>query len=206
MSCWESASRNIHSTTLENKKIENQNQHVIFTYNLNRSTCRHWNVQGYQCITLLQKMSGKVSHQRMSLVIWSGWYNTSCWPLLLSYQQDKTKLIIMIWEKKTTDPPILGRKPDLVVINKKKQTCQLVDFIVTTDCRVKIKEREKIQEISGLCQRVKKKRVMEYEGSSKTYHSQHIQNNHKGHRKENGGTKNPRNNWEYQDHRITVIS
>ena len=41
------------------------------------------------------------------------------------------------------DHPILARRPDLVLINKKKRTCQLMDFAIPGDHRVKIKESEK---------------------------------------------------------------
>ena len=38
---------------------------------------------------------------------------------------------------------ISTRRPDLVIINKKKRTCQIVDFAVPADHRVKLKENEK---------------------------------------------------------------
>ena len=38
---------------------------------------------------------------------------------------------------------ISARRPDLIVINKKKRTCKIVDFAVLTDHRIKLKEREK---------------------------------------------------------------
>ena len=43
-----------------------------------------------------------------------------------------------------TDHRILTRKPDVVLINKKKKTCQLTDFAVLSDHSVRIKaKREK---------------------------------------------------------------
>ena len=42
-----------------------------------------------------------------------------------------------------TDPLISDRQPDLIVINKKKRTCRIVDFAVSADQRVKLKESEK---------------------------------------------------------------
>ena len=39
---------------------------------------------------------------------------------------------------------ILVRRPDLVLINKKKRNYHLVNFAISADCSVKIKEREKI--------------------------------------------------------------
>ena len=36
------------------------------------------------------------------------------------------------------------RRPDQVLIKKKKRTCQLMDFTIPTDQRMKIKKNEKI--------------------------------------------------------------
>ena len=38
---------------------------------------------------------------------------------------------------------ILVRRPDLMLINKKKRICNLVDFAIPADNRVKLKESEK---------------------------------------------------------------
>ena len=38
---------------------------------------------------------------------------------------------------------IPARRPDLIIINKKKRTCKIVDFVVLADHRVKLKECEK---------------------------------------------------------------
>ena len=42
-----------------------------------------------------------------------------------------------------TDHLIPARRPDLIIINKKKRTCKIVDFAVPTDHRIKLKECEK---------------------------------------------------------------
>ena len=43
-----------------------------------------------------------------------------------------------------TDHQISARRPDLIIImNKKKRTCKIVDFTVTADHRIKLKECEK---------------------------------------------------------------
>ena len=47
----------------------------------------------------------------------------------------------MLWEFKT-DTLILARRADLVILNKKKITCWIVDFAVSSDHRGKIKENE----------------------------------------------------------------
>ena len=42
-----------------------------------------------------------------------------------------------------TDHLILARRPDLIIIDKKKRTCKIVDFAVSADHRIKLKECEK---------------------------------------------------------------
>ena len=42
-----------------------------------------------------------------------------------------------------TDHLISARQPDLVIINRKKRTCHIVDFAVLADHIVKLKENEK---------------------------------------------------------------
>ena len=41
------------------------------------------------------------------------------------------------------DHLILARKPDLIIINKKKENCKIVDLAVLADHRIKLKESEK---------------------------------------------------------------
>ena len=42
-----------------------------------------------------------------------------------------------------TDHLILARRPDLIIINKNKRICKIVDFAVPADYRIKLKESEK---------------------------------------------------------------
>ena len=42
-----------------------------------------------------------------------------------------------------TDHLISARRPDLIIINKKKRTCKIVDFAVPADHRIKLKGFEK---------------------------------------------------------------
>ena len=42
-----------------------------------------------------------------------------------------------------TDHLISTRRPDLILINKQKRTCKIVDFAVPVDLRIKLKKREK---------------------------------------------------------------
>ena len=51
---------------------------------------------------------------------------------------------------------IQARRPELVIIYKKKKTCCLVDFVVPEDHRVKIKENEKRNKYLDLAKERKK--------------------------------------------------
>ena len=42
-----------------------------------------------------------------------------------------------------TDHLISARRPDLIIIYKKKRTCKIIDFAVPADHWIKLKEREK---------------------------------------------------------------
>ena len=42
-----------------------------------------------------------------------------------------------------TDHLIPARRSDLIIINKKKRTCKIVDFAVPADHRINLKESEK---------------------------------------------------------------
>ena len=55
-----------------------------------------------------------------------------------------------------TDHLIPARRPDLIIINKKKRTCKIVDFAVPTDHRVKLKESEKKDKYLDLAWKLKK--------------------------------------------------
>ena len=56
------------------------------------------------------------------------------------------------------DHLILARRPDLVIINKKKGggTCKIVDFTVPADHRIKLKECEKKNKYLDLARELKK--------------------------------------------------
>ena len=50
------------------------------------------------------------------------------------------------------------RRPDLIIINKKKKRiCKIVDFAVPVDHRIKLKEREKKDKYLDLARELKKK-------------------------------------------------
>ena len=55
-----------------------------------------------------------------------------------------------------TDHLISARRPDLIIIKQKKGTCKIVDFAVTADQRIKLKEREKKDKYLDLARELKK--------------------------------------------------
>ena len=57
-----------------------------------------------------------------------------------------------------TDYLISARRPDLVIVNKKKErTCRIVDFSVPADHRIKLKENKKKDKYLDLARELKKK-------------------------------------------------
>ena len=55
-----------------------------------------------------------------------------------------------------TDHLISARRPDQIIINKKKRTCKIVDFAVPADHRIKLKECEKKDKYLNLARELKK--------------------------------------------------
>ena len=55
-----------------------------------------------------------------------------------------------------TDHLIPARRPDLIIINKKKRICKIVDFAVPADHRIKQKECEKKDKYLDLARELKK--------------------------------------------------
>ena len=55
-----------------------------------------------------------------------------------------------------TDHLISARRPDLIMINKKKRNCKIVDFAVPADHRIKLKESEKRDKYLDLARELKK--------------------------------------------------
>ena len=55
---------------------------------------------------------------------------------------------------------ILARRPDLIIINKKKRICKIVDFAVPADHRINLKESEKKDKYLNLAGELKKLRNM----------------------------------------------
>ena len=55
-----------------------------------------------------------------------------------------------------TDHLILARRPDLRIINQKKRICKIVDFAVSADHRINLKECEKKDKYLDLARELKK--------------------------------------------------
>ena len=56
-----------------------------------------------------------------------------------------------------TDHLITTRRPDLIIINnKKKRICKIIDFLVSADHRIKLKECEKKDKYLDLARELKK--------------------------------------------------
>ena len=55
-----------------------------------------------------------------------------------------------------TDHVIEARRPDLVVVDKKRRTCKIIDFPVPGDSRTEEKDKEKIEKYQDLRRKLKK--------------------------------------------------
>ncbi len=100
------------------------------------------------------------------------WYTHNPAPVL---ENDTHKLL---WDFNIlTDHLIPARRPDLIIINKKKikikRTCKIVDFAVPADHRIKLKECEKKNKYLDLARELKK--TIEHEGDNYTNHDWCIQ-------------------------------
>ena len=66
-----------------------------------------------------------------------------------------------------TDHLISARRPDLIIINKKKRTCKIIDFAIPADHIIEQKECEKKDKYLDLAWELKKK-TMERAGDNYT--------------------------------------
>ena len=67
------------------------------------------------------------------------------------------------------DCVISTRRPDLIIINnKKKSTCKIVDFALTADHWIKLKESKKKDNYLSLARELEKKQTIEHEGDNYT--------------------------------------
>ena len=79
------------------------------------------------------------------------WYMHNPAPVL---ENDTHKLL---WDFNIqTDLLIPARRPDLIIINKKKRICKIVDFAVPADHRINLKECAKKDKYLDLARELKK--------------------------------------------------
>ena len=84
---------------------------------------------------------------------------TSIRPLMHSSAlvlEDNTHKLIWDFDIQT-DHLFSARRPALIIINKKKRNCKIVDFAVSADHRIKLKEFEKKDRYLDLARELKKK-------------------------------------------------
>ena len=63
----------------------------------------------------------------------------------------------LLWDLNIqTDHLIPARRPDLIIINKKKRICKIVDFAVPADHKINLKESEKKDKYPDLAREIKK--------------------------------------------------
>ena len=115
-----------------------------------------------ECSKLAQKVCkarhhwvGKVVHWEMCRKFQfdhtNKWYMHNPVPVL---ENDSHKLL---WDFNIqTDHLIPARRPDLIIINKRKRICKIVDFAVPVDHRINLKEREKKDKYRDLARELKK--------------------------------------------------
>ena len=58
-----------------------------------------------------------------------------------------------------TDHEIGARRPDLVIIDKRDKSCQIIDVAIPEDNGVREKEDEKVEKYQDLAREVRKKGV-----------------------------------------------
>ena len=82
--------------------------------------------------------------------------------------ENETHKIFMEFEIQT-DHLISARRPDLMIVKKKKKrTCRIVDYAVPADHRGKLKESEKRDKNLDLAREFKKPKTMEHERDGDT--------------------------------------
>ena len=124
-----------------------------------------------------------------------------CYMYKLEYSlMMRPKKILLDFEVQI-DHSIPLRMLDLVLINKKKRTCHLVDISVPADHWVKMKESEDINKYLDLTRELKK---LDHEGDTNC--CWHAWNSSQNLGKETGRTGNQRENWDYPNHSTVETS
>ena len=115
-------------------------------------------VRNYQLTLVLKARHdrvGKVIHREMCWKFQfdhtNKWYMHNPAPVL---ENDSHKLL---WDFNIqTDHLIPGRRPDLIIIDKRKRICKIVDFAVPEDHKINLKESEKKDKYFDLARKLKK--------------------------------------------------
>ena len=81
------------------------------------------------------------------------------------YPKNETHKVLSDFEIQT-DHQISSRRPDLVIKKDKKRTCRIVNFAVSADYRIELKEFERIDNYLDLEKELKK--IIEHEGNGDT--------------------------------------
>ena len=66
-----------------------------------------------------------------------------------SVKENDTHIVLLDFDIQT------ARRPDILIINKKKRTCKIVNFAVTSDHSVKLKESESKDKYLDLARELK---------------------------------------------------
>ena len=102
-----------------------------------------------------------------------------------------------------TDNLISVRRTDLIIINKKKKTCKIVDFAVSPDLRVKLKESEKKDKYLDLTGNLKK--TVGHESNLYTNRNWFFWHSHRRIDKGTGGLENKRSSGDHPNYCIMEI-
>ena len=145
--------------TAQNNTIRTNNVEVKIAYRL----CGDRETKISECSKLAQKeyktrydWVGKVIHRELSKKFQfnhtNKWYMHNSEPVL----ENVIQKVFRDFEIQT-DHLISARWSDLLIVNRKKKTCQIVDFAIPADHRIKLKESEKRDKYLDLAWELKKK-------------------------------------------------
>ena len=108
--------------------------------------------EGVQGETWLGRQGDPLGNvQEISIRPYKQWYMHNPAPIL---ENNSHKLL---WDFNIqTDHLIPARRPDLIIINKKKRICKIVDFAIPANHRINLKEIEKKDKYLDLARELKK--------------------------------------------------
>ena len=120
-----------------------------------------------------------------------------------SIQENETHKLLSDFEI-LTDHVILTRQLNLVIINKKKRTCRIVDFTVLADHRVKLKENENNDKYLNIA--IELKKSVEHESDVDTNYNWRSWYNHQRIDTGTAGLGNNRTSRDHPNYSIIKIS